>query len=684
MKVIRRKVKGASPLALLLLLYVGFSSLRIALSFCFSQNPSIMPDEALYLNLARSLWSASEVSLRGQPVTFDSLLYPLVLSPLLALPKEINLFRAIQIANALLINTAIFPAFALARRVCRSERAAFAVAAFTPLMPGFAMTEIIMAENITSPLLLLALYQCYRALADRKERDAALAGVCCFLLFCAKSGMIAVFAALCALLFIRGIKNRDAATLVQAVSALIAFLSMFLCWRLITTRVFGMDYQQKSIYALQTQPFSIAHLLQSMNGLPLYLLFCPLSCAIFPVLVPLSHRKKLTETNRLFAEMVLLSMLLIIVGICYIIYMDEYTGDPFAARVHLRYLEGFTPVSIALALSPALKNSRMNGAMFAGLSFLLVGIMVFTTGAVLSGNAYPVDALSLAVMTETVPWTDLRKVSQLFFPLAILCGGYFLCRYGWTRRMRAILFGALATLMVINNACGYDQLRHNTDARWAQDAMQAHAEIGEGTMLSIAQDEDFFWNAQTTLDMHARKAFMTVCLDDIARNTPAGGAYAPFQPQAYWVTRAANRTPDATALVMDASLLSQIVLADPASVSYTAHGCYAIIPIRPGKAWVHSAFSGLNEGWVQEGSGLSVFDSALCGKDELHIWLRARAGEGTAMLTATHGGVRREFGLGDTLEWVEMTIPVVDAGEVFRMGLSASLGNVFVETYLVE
>ena len=80
-----------------------------------------MPDESLYWNLERSLYAGSEVALRGQPLTYDILLYPLILLPLLELPSSVDLFRAVQALNTILMNAAVFPAFALALRVTKKS-----------------------------------------------------------------------------------------------------------------------------------------------------------------------------------------------------------------------------------------------------------------------------------------------------------------------------------------------------------------------------------------------------------------------------------------------------------------------------------------------------------------------------------------------------------------------------------
>ena len=99
-KAIRTKTRAVPAWGVLAFLIAASAVARALLALHFAQNPSIMPDESLYLNLMRSLWLGGETALRGQPVTYDSLLYPLLLSPLNLLPRGIDLYRAVLCANA--------------------------------------------------------------------------------------------------------------------------------------------------------------------------------------------------------------------------------------------------------------------------------------------------------------------------------------------------------------------------------------------------------------------------------------------------------------------------------------------------------------------------------------------------------------------------------------------------------
>ncbi|NLC32405.1 MAG: hypothetical protein GX781_03815, partial [Clostridiales bacterium] len=119
----------------LTLLYLAAVLARFLIALSWSDNPWIMPDEAWYTNLARSLFTTGQVLFRTQPIKYDALLYPLLLSHLYGLGGAVDTFRTIQLLNAFLINAWVFPMWYLARSVTGSHKSAWVVAIICLLLP---------------------------------------------------------------------------------------------------------------------------------------------------------------------------------------------------------------------------------------------------------------------------------------------------------------------------------------------------------------------------------------------------------------------------------------------------------------------------------------------------------------------------------------------------------------------
>ena len=661
-------------------LWAASTAVRFLLAVMMTQNPIIMPDESLYINLSRSVLDGW-VALRGQPLTYDSLLYPLFLSPLRALYGWVDFYRSAQLLNAAAISLSVIPAWLLARDVTQDRHKAFLVAALTLAMSDFAISQILMAESLCYPLALTALWLIYRALGDQGTAGgAALAALASGLCYMAKPGYAALGGVFCALLFIRAARREEGA-LTQALASVAAFAGVIGLNRLIGLKL-GIDYSWKSIYQSQTPLLTWGTALQALQGSLLYLYFLPLALLAFPAILPVAGYGRLDRGERGLAAAIICVAAAMILGTCYAVSISEYSGLPFAARVHTRYFSFLAPALLALSLSPRLDGFRLNRRAAAMLALLIAASVAFTPGALLSGRNHTVDALALAFVTGDWPLTDPKTLFQLFAIGGILAGGYALATTGWTKQFRRWALSALAVFMLVNNFAGYDLMRHNEDPEWAADARQAATWMDGQDALYVAGDGQFFWNPATALEARTRAQLRAVELDDLLANTGAGGVCQPFLPRSYWATRAVRMIGTPKYLVLDSDLLYAAVLKQGVPRFVTDNGYYTFVELPEDGTWVHSALSGLSSGWVAGGSKLTVFDPSLCAGKQLTVQFKAYAGASGGTLIATAGGQTARFSLGAAEAWVRHTFDIPGGGRSVVIQLTAE-GSVCVETYLV-
>jgi hypothetical protein len=159
---------------------------------------AVMTDELQVVRLAES--AAERLSpvpyIHGVYYGALSQLYPLLLAPFFAFLGAPSAATAGHALNTLLLPSAAWPAYLLARSVSGSRAAGVAAAVLTAFTPWLVLTSTLLTENAAYPAFVWAVFLCYRALvAPSPGRDAAaLAGL--MLAFFARTQLLVLAAAL--------------------------------------------------------------------------------------------------------------------------------------------------------------------------------------------------------------------------------------------------------------------------------------------------------------------------------------------------------------------------------------------------------------------------------------------------------------------------------------------------------
>jgi hypothetical protein len=147
----------------LLVALVGLAvALRLAGAFRF-ETPWIMPDEALYALLGRSLWSGDGLTVHGEAVGFYSLLHPLLIGWPLAHWDGVTGYRVAQAVGAVAMSAAAVPVYLWGRGLMR-ERWALVAAALTLALPALVLSGLLMTETVFLPVTTLAAWALAAAL----------------------------------------------------------------------------------------------------------------------------------------------------------------------------------------------------------------------------------------------------------------------------------------------------------------------------------------------------------------------------------------------------------------------------------------------------------------------------------------------------------------------------------------
>jgi len=159
---------------------------------------AVMTDELQVARLATSIGETLSPAPYVHGVYYGALsqLYPLLIAPFYGTMSAPSAETAAHALNALLLTSAAWPAFLLARSVTSSRAAGYVAAALTVFTPWLVLASTLLTENAAYPVFVWTLFLCHRALAAPSQgRDvAALAGL--LLAFFARTQLVVLGLAL--------------------------------------------------------------------------------------------------------------------------------------------------------------------------------------------------------------------------------------------------------------------------------------------------------------------------------------------------------------------------------------------------------------------------------------------------------------------------------------------------------
>jgi glycosyltransferase involved in cell wall biosynthesis len=174
-------------------LYAVAVAVQLALALRVT-SPWIMVDEIVYSDMARSFARTGHFLIRGTHANYG-FVYPLLLSPVYAaIGPMSDVYRWSQAVNALVLCSAVLPAYLLARRVVRPS-AALVAAALAVAVPSTAYAGTLMTENVFYPIFLWLAFALVAALErPTRVRQVLLLAVCA-LAFETRAQTVAIVAA---------------------------------------------------------------------------------------------------------------------------------------------------------------------------------------------------------------------------------------------------------------------------------------------------------------------------------------------------------------------------------------------------------------------------------------------------------------------------------------------------------
>src|SRR2546421_7039695 len=177
MERLRLRQLAAHPLPLIAIVLGAF---YLAVSYAVQATQwAVMTDELQTSKLATSAAESLSPVPRIHGAYYGALsqLYPLLIAPFFGFLSTPDAVTAAHVLNALLLASAAWPAYLLARAVTGSRAAGYVAAALTAFVPWLVLSTTLLTENAAYPGFVWALWLCYRTLVEPSPgRDAAALG----------------------------------------------------------------------------------------------------------------------------------------------------------------------------------------------------------------------------------------------------------------------------------------------------------------------------------------------------------------------------------------------------------------------------------------------------------------------------------------------------------------------------
>lgn len=687
------KQGGSLAIVLFLLIaYASFSFLRCWLTFRYSANPFILPDEMVYSNFARSLFEDFSVAMRNRPASYDNILYPLLLAPFYGLPPETDIFRTIQIFNNLLMNLAVFPAYGLAVFFTEKKWLRVLIALGALLMPDMVMAGRVMTECITYPLFLALVLLCFHSFDKKNIWFQLIPSFVSLLLYLSKSGAVGLTLAYAAVLLIYGIKawreSRDSEQLKKIAVFMGSYIIFFFSFRLFMAVVAGMDYGLTNLYASQTNGLSDTQIAKTLTGTALYSFYAIIGFGVLPLLIPCCHWHDYPMEKRRQVLFVAFGIALYIFSISYIFYGSEGSSVGLSGRIHTRYLFPFIPVCWAMLSYPLKREqSRLNTPMVIGFALALSFLVINGFASLVSDRTMPVDAILLSHIAHDYSYINLRELFALIYTFFILLCVWFTAVYGWAKRgFKVLTVCFIAGVLICSNITGYDTNRHNLEADLASDVRYMVGELEGESVLMIGANQKYFDNHLSALDVSLRHAPYYIMVADMCEQLEVYGRLLDsYTTPQYWMEDIREPIPQGSIMVFSSSSEQKIKFNENAEVKKSPKNYYIMAKPSAGNRVFHSVLAGVSNYVPQHNAAIWIFDEQSLRKTILSVGMYIKSENTTGSFTISLNENKSEtFNTDTSGRWVYFSFTVPEGATHIKLPITEVTGDVMIVDFNIR
>ena len=656
------------PFSRVILLFVASFILHTILNILVHENATVVIDEGLYTNIARSLAWEGKLAFRGQPVNYPYLLYPFLLVPIYRLNGLLggDVFRTIQVFNTLLITSSVFPAYCFARDFTKDSRKSLIAAAIVALVPDMMMGGYGMTECVIWPLSLWMVFFCYRFYQTGGLKYGLLTALFTGLMFSAKPGAIAAGAVMLTVHFIRSFRISRERVRNSVLSLLLLLVSVGVVYGIFLL-FYGQQDSLLGLYTKQTEEWKPEDALVAAEAVFLLILLFIFACGGIFGLFPVITLKEYEKTKRHFILAFVLGVLTAIVGTAVFVVPYKWSGQLGELPLHLRYCSMFVPVMYIFTADRDLESPKHKPLMIALAVFSVLSLFPGVRAGFVDGETGVIDSVTLDAFVnsrklngDVTGW--ILTVCTVVFSVLLMYRFSQLSGSGALKRKDAYLqqkrmlvrfaTAGFALFVLFNSVCAYVSASIYIDPTVSQDALEVNQKTADRECLGVTQryydDIYSYW-----LDSRLSRPMQQVTIDQMfIEMEKSGGVYSPFVPVEQSPNVNNHATPDTDTLVLGMTIAEHMELSDSVTAEKTANGHFTIVRIQPSRRWADTMMYGLDDNALYPSvpAYIEIFDDGRNTDGQLAIRITA-SGSGTLYVNNV------EITLDRQARTYELTIP---------------------------
>ena len=596
---------------LVVILFAASFVLHTILNILIKENVTVVIDEGLYTNIARSLAWDGKLAFRGQPVNYPYLLYPFLLVPVYKLNAlwGSDIYRAVQIFNTLLITSSVFPVYLFAKDFTRSSRKSFFAALIVALMPDMIMGGYEMTECLIWPLSFWMVFFCYRFYSTGELKYGLFTALFTGLLFASKPGAVAAGAVLLTAYFIKSVIQNRENIKNSLLSLLLLIISVGVVYGIFLL-LFGTSDSLLGLYTKQTEEWKSQDFLVAIEAVFLLIFLFIFSCGGIYGIFPVVTLREYENTKRHFILSFILGILVVIIGTSFFVVPYKWTGQLGKLPLHLRYCSMFIPIMYIFSVDRNLESKRHRCLMIALGVLSVLSVFPGARAGFVSKTGI-VDSITLAAFIHN-SMLDGQITGWLLTVFAVICFVLLIYRISviskqsdkktgkenrQQQQKKLCSIGTTCFLLFIlfNSICAHIGANVYIDSTVSADAREVNQKIAGKNCLGITQryydDIHSYW-----LESRLTTPMQQVTADQMfIRMEETSGVYSPFTPVEQSPNVNNHETPDTDTFILGMTIADHLELSNSVTEERTENGHFSIVHIQPSECWVDTMMYGLDD-----------------------------------------------------------------------------------------
>ena len=579
--------------------------LHLILNILLKGNQTVVIDEGLYTNIARSLARDGRLEFRAQPVNYPYLLYPMLLVPIYWLQRALggDIYRMIQVLNTLLITSSVIPTALFAYDFTKDRKKAYLAALITAVMPDMLMGAYTMTESLIWPLSLWMVFFGYRYYANRKLGYGLLTALFAGLMYASKPGAVACGAVLLMFLCLAVLKN-DRENFRRYLPAPVLLLVVIAAVHIIFQLLYRNSASLIGLYTKQTSEWHFKTVFVALEAFFLQTFLFVFACGGVYGVLPLTHLDHYEPEQRSFVTAFTAGVLLTILGTAVFVVPYTWNDSLGTLPLHLRYCAMYIPVMMVFSLGIRF-DGKKTGRTFV-LVLAIIAVLSLFPGAragFVDDKTTEFDSMALSSFTtminhngHLVGW--IVTVLTLMFLLYVMTS---VLKKGFTGGLQKSCLCFFAGFVLINAVSAHINMYTYIDPTIAADAREINELIRDKDCLGITQrrysDYYSYW-----LESRLSEPMQQVTVEQMfLQMDETGGVYTPFVPVEQSPNVHNHETPDTDHFVLGMTIAEHLELNESTAVRKTSAGHFSFVTIDPAHPWVDTMMYGMDDNVLPEG-----------------------------------------------------------------------------------